>query len=184
MVSIQRVNGPMETPALKQAPPRLTLVRKRDDTDLDIDRAGAVSSPGKKPRVTFDTQVKVRIMDNNEKSPELVQEEVRRAIDRHKAGDDAAYHKLEEVYKNDERPPETQSLPSLKMHTMALLSNVSALGRSCSSLVHAILSSDWLGKDEVYVMLYLRFLGSLVSAQGFFLGDVLRMLVENLTSCG
>ncbi|CAD6564399.1 MAG: hypothetical protein ASARMPREDX12_002648 [Alectoria sarmentosa] len=171
-------------PAVAAATPkplirRPALVRKREEED---DEEAPPSSPPKKARVTFDSDVEVRVVSAWEKAPLLIQEEVRRAFTKRALGDDSGYDKLKDIY-GEKKPNEEDMGPStMKNYTVALLANVSALNKSNSDLVHAVLGSNWLGRTEDYVALYVRLLANLVSAQGVFLADVVRMLVNNLTA--
>jgi len=157
---------------------RPTLVRKRDDDD-----DGQIpSSPGKKIKVTFDPDVEVRMVDDWEKGPEVIHAEVRRAFAKRAVGDSSGYERIKDIYsrkkdENDEPLPRT-----VKSYTTALLGNVSSLTKSNSDLIHAVLQSEWLGRQEDYVELFVRFLANLASAQGQFLGETMRMLVDNLTA--
>lgn len=45
-----------------------------------------------------------------------------------------------------------------------------------------IIRSEWLGRSDDYVSLFTRLLANIVTAQGMFLADVLKMLVDNLTA--
>lgn len=179
--SIQPVANPVLSTPTKPSFRRPALVRKRDDTDLDVEGDTIPQSPSKRTKVTFDADVEVRVMDQWEKAPEVVREEVRRALERHAIGDDAAYDQVKEVYTANPIAEDAPSSRTLRNYTAALLSKVSSLNRSCSGLVHAVLESEWLGRDATYLALFVRFLGSLISAQGMYLGDVIHMLVENLT---
>ena len=173
-----------QTPTIpaKATARRPTLVRKRGDTDLDNDANTVPQSPEKRARVSFDEDVQVRFMGDWEKTPEVIRDEVRRALERHALGDDASYDRVKEIYITEPTAEDAPSPSTLKNYTAALLAHVSTLNRSCSGLVHAILTSEWLGREETYISLFMRFLGTLVSAQGVYLGDVLKMLVENLTN--
>ena len=177
MSTIQRPVGPIAAVTPKALPRRSTLVRKREDDD-----EAAPSSPGKKPRVTFDSDVEVRVVNDWEKAPHLIQEEVRRAFMKRTLGDDSGYNKLKEVYSKKQAHEEDMSQATIKNYTIALLANVSALNKSNSDLVHAVLNSEWLGRTEDYVAIYVRLLANLVSTQGVFLVDVVRMLVNSLTA--
>lgn len=157
---------------------RPTLVRKREDDD-----EAPPSSPGKRAKVTFDSDVEVRVVSDWEKAPHLIQEEVRRAFTKRALGDDSGYDKLKDVYSKSKNHEEELSPVTIKNYTLSLLANVSALNKSNSDLVHAVLSSDWLGRTEDYVALFARLLANLSSAHGVFLGEVVRMLVDNLTAC-
>ena len=175
--TIQHPTGPIAAVTPKSLLRRPTLVRKREDDD-----EAPPSSPGKKARVTFDSDVEVREVSDWEKAPRLIQEEVRRAFAKRAVGDDSGYEKLKDVYSPKRGHEEDNSPTTIKSYTVSLLANVSALNKSTSDLVHVVLSSDWLGRTEDYVALFLRFLANLASAQGVFLGDVVRMLVSNLTA--
>lgn len=141
----------------------------------------------------FQSEVEVHERYNDENRPEksaaVIREEVRRAIQRHvSASDSEAYDRVKEIFSADPRHRDNDGLfpygvptrTTLKYHLMGLLSNVAALDRSCSGLVNAVLGSEWLGRDESYVKLYIRFLGNLAAAQGMYLSVVLRMLVSYL----
>lgn len=161
------------------------------------DAGGAGPSPKKRPRVQFDSEVETRSLpptgsvsgSEPEKSAAVVREEVRRAIQRHISGADSeAYDRVKEIFSADpKKTDEDGSLPyglpshtTVKHHLMGLLSNVASLDRNCTGLVQSILDSEWLGRDESYVKLYIRFLGNLAAAQGGYLGSVLKMLVGYL----
>ena len=125
-----------------------------------------------------------------EKSAAVVREEVRRAIQRHiTATDSTAYDTVKDLFTADPRRRDEDywldfykpTHTSLKYHLMGLMSNVASLDRSCNGLVYAVLNSQWLGRDESYVKLFIRFLGNLAAAQGTYLGAVLKMLVGYLT---
>ena len=178
MSTLQRPLGPIAAATPKSLLRRSTLVRKRDD-----DEEAPLSSPGKRPRVTFDSDVEVRVVSDWEKAPHIIQEEVRRAFAKRALGDDSGYDKLRNVYsRNNKGNGEELSPATIKNYTISLLANVSALNKSNSDLVHTVLSSDWLGRSEDYVIVFVRLLATIVSAQGIFLEDVVRILVNSLTA--
>ncbi|OJD17493.1 hypothetical protein AJ78_02414 [Emergomyces pasteurianus Ep9510] len=129
---------------------------------------------------------------NSEKSAAMVREEVRRAIQRHLTGDSEAYDRVKEIFAADPKELEDDGSPvydvpspmSLRNHLLGLFSNVSALDGSCSGLVHAVLGSEWLGRDEGYVKLFVRFMGTLAAARGTYLNSVLKVLVHGLRQVG
>ncbi|KAL8734149.1 MAG: hypothetical protein Q9166_001634 [cf. Caloplaca sp. 2 TL-2023] len=167
------------TPALtnKHRPRKSTLVRKRENDDML-----APSSPSKRSKVSFDSDVEVRMVEECEKSPAVIQDGVRRALLKRAAGDNTGYDRMKAIYIPAEDDQDEPSFATVRNHTAALLSNVSMLNKSCADLVHAVLSSDWLGRSEEYVHLFTQFLANLVSTQALYLPDVLRMLVENITA--
>jgi RNA polymerase I-specific transcription initiation factor RRN3 len=145
--------------------------------------------PPKRARVQFDATAEkgqhMRDEKPREKSVALVREEVRRAIQRHVSGTDSeGYDQVKEIFTidpkklYDEDSPEVPSPTAIKRHLTGLLSNISALDRNCSGLVNAVLSSEWLGRDESYVKLFVRFLGNLCAAHTGYLRSVLKMLVN------
>lgn len=189
---------------LKSAKPTGTK-RKMDEMSLDMspssqasaDSFGDDSAPIKKrARVTFDNNIqtheatfsKVDAPATSEKSLALVREEVRRAIHRHvSAGDSQAYDSIKEIFSADPKGADdvtsSYALPThaaLKHHLLGLLSHVASLDRNCNGLVNAVINSEWLGRDESYVKVFIRFLGNLAAAQGTYLGAVLKMLAAKL----
>lgn len=178
MTTATRPVRPAPSQITTKLPRSSTLVRKRED-DLDLES----SSPTKRHRVTFDSDVEVRMVEKWEKPPAVIQDAVRRALQSHTTGDSTDYDKVKAVYAPPEDSSQEHASPTaIRNHTAALLSNVSRLNKSCTDLVHSVLSSDWLGRSDDYVHLFVQFLANLVSAQGLFLADSLRMLVENLTT--
>ncbi|KAL4915765.1 RNA polymerase I-specific transcription initiation factor RRN3 [Aspergillus aurantiobrunneus] len=178
---------------------------RMEEMDLSLSPASSIASdadgqpsPRKKTRVQFDEDVEMREIPysdktqgggngTTDKSAAVVREEVRRAIQRHVSGGDSeAYDRVKEIFAIDPRrrdangisPSNVPTHNTLKHHLMGLLSNVASLDRSCNGLVQAVLGSEWLGRDESYIKLYIRFLGNLAAAQGSYLGSVLRMLTN------
>lgn len=144
-----------------------------------------ITSPrsAKNLKVSFNSDVEVRVLEAWEKTPKLIQEEVRRALDKHACGDDtSSYLDIKDIYSPNKIAENAPSTATLRSYTVALIGNVSLLNKSCSDLVYAVLNSQWLARSEDYAALYTRFLANLVSAQGIYLADALRMLVENLTA--
>ena len=175
MSTTQHPAGPLPASTPKSLLRRPTLVRKRYD-----DEEAPPSSPGKRAKVTFDSDVEVKVMDEWEKAPGLIQEEVRRAFAKRALGDNSGYDELKEIYTPKRSEEDEPSSTTIKNYTTALVGNVSELNRSNSELVHLVLKSQWLGRQEDYVTIYVRLLVNIVSAHGIFLGDTLRMLVNNL----
>ena len=185
-------------------------ISSMDGNPLSSDSSNEVnvSSPRKRVRVRFEPEVDVHqaeVLDHRaavepEKSAAVVREEVRRAIQRHiSASDSEAYDRIKEMFSVDPRrasdddddegeyeedgdliPQGVPTPTTLKNHLLGLLSNVASLDRSCSGLVYSVLNSEWLGRDESYVKLFIRLLGNIAAAQGTYLGAVLRMLVSHL----
>lgn len=169
--------GTPPTVTTKRRPQKSTLSRKREDDDIPVP-----SSPSKRSKVSFDSDVEVRLVEEWEKTPTVIREGVRRALLKRSAGDSTGYDQVKAVYTPAKDNQEETSPATLKNYTFALLNNVSMLNKGCTDLVHAVLASDWLGRSEGYVHLFTQFLANLVSAQTLYLPDVLRMLVENITA--
>ena len=154
------------------------LVRKHDE----IKNETISAPPRKRAKVTFDNTVEVKDLHEWEKSPELIQEEVRRALQMHAMGDDSGFDEVKDVYVPGAKDATEPTSNGLKNYTTALLSNVAAIDKSCSSLVYAILKSDWVYQADDYVTIYVRFLANLVSTQGKFMQDVLDMMAQILAT--
>ena len=154
-------------------------IKEEDIKVKDEDEEKVSLKPGKKARVAFNEDVEVNLVDDWNKAPELIREEVHRALKRHALGDSDGYDKIKQVYKQDgQADGEVPSAEVVKYHTAALLSNVALLDRSCSGLVYLVLRSDWVWQDDEYVSLFTKLLGNLVSAQGVWLGAAMEMLVR------
>ncbi|TVY56201.1 RNA polymerase I-specific transcription initiation factor rrn3 [Lachnellula cervina] len=157
-------------------------IRKRDGAGLDDDLLLAPPKPNKRARVTFNPTVEEKIMDEYSvkgRSLEVIRSETRRAIEAHKRGDSEAYDTIKEVFAPrrgaDDEEPETRV--EMRTYLLALTSYSSELDRRCSGLVKGVVACEWMGRDKGFVEAYVRFLGSLASAQGAYVGTVLRMLV-------
>lgn len=177
MTTLARPSGLSSAVPTKLLPRRHTLIRKRPE----LEEASSPSS-AKKPKVSFNSNVEVRYVGEWEKTPELIQEMVGRALEKQARGDDSSYLEVKDIYSADKTTENEPSTATLRNYTAALIGNVSLLNKSRSDLVYAILDSPWLKRPEDYAILYIRFLANLVSAQGVYLSDALRMLVENLTA--
>lgn len=184
---------------------------KRKMNDVDLAPSPPSSLPDalpedapplrKRPRVTFDDKNiqahepsseqdgTLNAASAGKKPLPIVREEIRRAIHRHvSAADSAAYDRIKDIFAADPKKADddqdSYDLPThttLKLHLTGLLSHIASLNRDCSGLVNSVISSEWLGRDEAYVKLYIRFLGNLCAAQGTYLGVVLRMLASKFT---
>ncbi|KAL9620582.1 MAG: hypothetical protein Q9160_004943 [Pyrenula sp. 1 TL-2023] len=154
---------------------RSTLARKRDASD-DMPQ-----SPSKRVKVTFDNEVQVLSADEEpETDPKVVREQVRRAIQRHLAGDDESYDHVCSIFKADANSDNAPSPKSLHAHLQAALTDVSSLNMQCSKLVNAILFHEWVGRDSTYVSLFTIFLGNLSVAHTGFLRNIFNMLGTQL----
>lgn len=191
---------------LKSAKPTGTK-RKMEEMDHALSPSSSVSESftedahsKKRPRVTFAEKTEsqqppiaateITTTTAPGKSLPVVREEVRKAIHRHVVlGENEAYDQIKEIFMADPKkaddPMYSYELPThtdLRNHLVGLLSHVASLDRNCSSLVTAILNSEWLGRDASYSNLFTRFLGNLAAAQGGYLALVFKMLVTKLAS--
>ncbi|KAF7504359.1 hypothetical protein GJ744_002416 [Endocarpon pusillum] len=173
-LSVAQVNA-FPSSALK---PRPVLKRTRDDSaDMEVP-----SSPSKRSRVTFDSDVEyVSADDDDEVDPQLIREQVRRAIQRHlSGGDDEAYENVNQIFLADPKKENAPSPRALHAHLQAVLAHISSLDKSCNGLVNAILSCEWVGRDENFVKLYISVLGNLAAAKSGYLSKILSTLVDLL----
>jgi len=139
------------------------------------------SSPSKRSRVTFDSDVEIVSADDEAvPDPSVVKEQVRRAIERHRLGANETYERVRAVFSTDPEKPNAPSTKNLRIHLQAILANVALLTKDSSSLVNTILYSEWVGRDDAYYALFVRFLGNLAAAQSGFQSKIMQMLVELL----
>lgn len=141
----------------------------------------APSSPSKRSRVTFDSDVEILSADEDDAvDPLVVKEQVRRAIERHKAGDDESFERIRDVFVATPGKPGAPSTKNLRIHLQAILSNVANLSKESGTLVTAVLFSEWVGRDDTYYALFVRFLSNLAAAQRGFQTKIMQMLVDML----
>ncbi|KAK0260040.1 DNA independent RNA polymerase I transcription factor [Friedmanniomyces endolithicus] len=162
---------------------RPTLGLKRDSSFLDTDDEAGLSSQTKRLKVAFSPKVDVRIMDDwSEKSYDLVKEEVRLGIEQHLAPGDRRegvhYAKLLQVFGQHVGSDEAPSGGLLKKYLLAINARVNALGQ-CTELVGAILDLAWLGRDDVFDNLYVRFLMGLATAHSKYVSSIMEKLVSH-----
>jgi RNA polymerase I-specific transcription initiation factor RRN3 len=140
------------------------------------------SSPSKRSRVTFDSDVEyVSAEEDDAVDPQLVREQMRRAIHRHISGDDnEAYENVKQIFSADAKRENAPSPKAVQANLQAILSHISSLDKSCNDLVNAVLFCDWVGRDEKFVGLFIKVLGNLAAAKTGFLGKILHMLVDLL----
>ncbi|RMZ91738.1 hypothetical protein DV736_g1011, partial [Chaetothyriales sp. CBS 134916] len=146
------------------------------------------SSPIKRSRVQFDSDIDILSADDDDGGdddkanfdPLVVKEQVRRAIERHRYGNDESYDAVRALFTT---PPDDRRAPStirVRMHVQALLSNVALLSKECSSLVNAVVYSEWIGRDDAFYSLFVKFLTVLAAAQRGFQNRIMEMLVDLL----
>jgi RNA polymerase I-specific transcription initiation factor RRN3 len=152
-----------------------SLKRKLDSSP---DGKQQLSSKAKRRRVTFHPEVDVHILaDPNEKSQELVGEEVSRALEKHAAGDATGYDVLRGLFTARPTSPDAPSSGLLQKYVIALTNDVSLLKES-RGLVHAVFDCHWVGRNEHFVQSYRKLLRSLLDVAPPFTSTVLGMLVN------
>ncbi|KAL9093877.1 MAG: hypothetical protein Q9165_003800 [Trypethelium subeluteriae] len=165
--------GPSPSPSLK---------RSLEDASIDDTQEQEAS---KRPRVTFDESINVRLLDNQDDSKplEYIREEVKRAIDAHlthgNGNDQTNYLQIAELFNARATQRDVPSTNKLSKYLQALILHVGSLGRECSRLVHAVTDVQWLGRDETFVGLFRQFLALLLSAHGGYTGSVFKMIIGN-----
>lgn len=109
------------------------------------------------------------------------------ALDERVAGHSVHYDELRRKFRADpqnvELDEEPPSSDELRMTLHALRGVVSRLGDNCKQLVADIVGCKWVGRDQMFVGEYVRFLGNLVSAHAIYMSEVTKMLVEKFGYC-
>ncbi|KIW13677.1 hypothetical protein PV08_08868 [Exophiala spinifera] len=156
---------------------RPNLKRSIDETSF-MDRP---SSPSKRSKVTFDSDVEIVSADDEEDlDPALVKETVRAAIERHRIGHNEEYDRLQTLFSTSIEKPNAPSTKVLRIHLQATLANVTGLTKDCNQLVNAILYSEWIGREDSYYALFVRFLNNLAAAQRGYQHKIMSVLVDLL----
>merc|ERR1712000_575229 len=92
---------------------RSTLKRSIDETSL----MDTPSSPSKRSRVTFDSDVEIVSADDEAvPDPSVVKEQVIRAIERHRLGANETYERVRAVFSTDPEKPNAPSTKNLRIH--------------------------------------------------------------------
>ena len=176
------------TPTAMPPPPtplkRPNLGAKRSSSHLASTDDTALSTATKKLKVQFSPDVDIRYMeadDWDDKSYDLVKEEVNLGIARHIAPtdqkDEGLYTRLLSTLGEGDPPGEVPSSALLAKYVKAIDNRVSGLGE-CSSLVIALLDVAWIGRNDSFIALYTRFLCDLLSAHPKFTPAVMERLVS------
>ncbi|KAF2400405.1 RNA polymerase I-specific transcription initiation factor RRN3 [Trichodelitschia bisporula] len=173
----------MPAPPAPVHPLKSALKRKRPDDGAD-DQTPPPTQPGlKRVKVTFDSAVQVDIPKAwTSKSLVLVREEVRRALERHRSGESAAYETLRQIFNTKPFSDDAPTTGLLSKYVMTITSFVGLVDRRCGSLVDSILNSYWLGRDEGFLSQFQRLLVSLVSTHGAHAHLVMQSLVDKFIS--
>lgn len=138
-------------------------------------------------KVAFNDEIAYKSPEKgwDDKSIELVREEVKSGIDRHLAPahvrDDTQYNKLLHMLRQAPSSEDAASSQMLIKYLTALESRTSMLGE-CGKLVMATLDQEWLGRDEVFVAMYIRFIVSLASSHARYLQPVMEKLVSHFAN--
>lgn len=174
-----KLSSPLSVVSQRPSPlqRRSTLKRSIDDT-INMEQP---TSPSKRSRVTFDSDVDIVPADDEDDLPiDVVTEQVRRALERRRNGDSTSYDNIKSMFA---APAEKETAPStkaMKVHLTAMLTNVAGLTKECGSLVNAVLYSEWVGRDDVYYALFVRFLNNLAAAQRGYQAKIMHLLVDLL----
>ncbi|KAH0842766.1 RNA polymerase I-specific transcription initiation factor RRN3 family protein [Fonsecaea pedrosoi] len=174
----------ISTPSLPSKTMRPQPMQRRSTLKRSIDETSFMetpSSPSKRSRVTFDSDVEIVSADDDEDlDPLVVKEQVRRAIERHRFREDEAYERVKGYFSASPDKPNAPSTKVLKFHLQALLANVTSLDKDCSGLVDAVLNSEWVGRDDQYYAIFVRFLNNLAAAQRGYQRKIMSVLVDLL----
>lgn len=170
-------------------PPATQLKRKRVEPESSGTNerntfSESLSSPTKRLKVSFNPEIDVRLVEDwNEKSIGLVREEVIRAIHGHITGEGStAYDQIIQLFKRKISAGDPPTSRLLRKYLIALTGQIRSLNRKCNGLVRAVVECQWLDRGDDFVKTYVRFLGTLVSAHGGYIYEVLSTLVKQFTS--
>lgn len=173
----------VSSPTLHTASSRPSTIKRRSTLKRSFEDSSEMnipSSPSKRSRVTFDSDVEfVSADDEDEIEPLLVREEIRRAIQRHLLGDNDTYERVKSIFSADPRKDSAPSALAVRVHLSSLLAHVDRL-KGCQGLVKAAIYTEWVGRDERFVNLHTKFLGNIAAAQAGYTEMVMRSLVELL----
>jgi RNA polymerase I-specific transcription initiation factor RRN3 len=163
---------------------RPSSIHRRSTLKRSVDDTGSMeppSSPSKRARVTFDSDIEIMSADEEGSvDPILIKEQVRRALERQQTGDATGLERIRMIFATTPDSPNPPSAKNLRAHLQALLANVSSISKECSPLVSAVLKSEWVGRDEAYYALFVRFISNLAAAKRGFQSKIMQTLVDLL----
>ncbi|TID17369.1 RNA polymerase I-specific transcription initiation factor RRN3 [Venturia nashicola] len=175
MLSLAPVCGMVPTP-LKSA-----LKRKHSDISEPQENSSQELYSSKRAKVQFneeENKIEVYKAWNDDKALPLVQEEVRRALEKHLSGDSSFYDSLAELFAIKPISDDALSNTLLRRYIIALTGFTNLLGKRCTDLVEAVLQTQWLGRDEDFVVCYRRLLVNMIATHGGLAQMVLSSLVD------
>jgi hypothetical protein len=119
----------------------------------------------------------------NEKSAQLVKEEVRRAIEGHLARDSSNYAALKSILTTKSTASDAPSPILLKRYIDAISVSSQLVNKECRGLVAAVLDCSWLGRSDEFLVSYRRLLANIISAHGGFAPLILESIVDKFVEC-
>ena len=122
-------------------------------------------------------------------------------LEGHARGDDEDYDNLKQIFapinrrrkpyrsnyddetdEDEDDDPDAVKPQDLLIYVIALTSNVTSLGRSCSGLIKSVLECAWIDRDDDFARAYIQLLAALSSVQASFFTQILSMMVEKFNS--
>lgn len=179
MLSVAQPGSMMATP-LKSA-----LKRKHSDITEPEENSSQELYSSKRVKVQFSEDNTTEIIKawNDDKALALVREEVRRALERHIAGDSSSYDSLTELLTIKPFSDDAPSNTLLRRYVIALTGFTNLMGKKCAELVEAVLEIQWMGRDEDTVVCYRRLLVNMIATHGGFAQTILSSLVDKFVNC-
>lgn len=171
-------------------PATLGKTRSRDEAGLDDEESDEEAAPptAKRARFSEDTLAQIakeekvaklqRAAANVDKQAAVL--EIRLAIKQHLEGNSELMNRLKGIFSGRGDESAEPTFISVEAYIIALTNCVSMLEQKCDGLVKAVLDIDWIGRDEAFLRVFLRFVANLVSAQGLYLPLVLLKLADKL----
>jgi RNA polymerase I-specific transcription initiation factor RRN3 len=180
------VAPPALTGSMAATPLKSALKRKHSDITEPEENNSQETYSSKRAKVQFneeDNKTEIIKAWNDDKALALVREEVRRALERHLAGDSSSYDSLRQLLTTKPFSDDAPSNTLLRRYIIALTGFTNLMGGRCAELVEAVLETQWLGREEDTVICYRRLLVNMIATHGGFAQTILNSLVDKFVNC-
>ncbi|QDS68264.1 hypothetical protein FKW77_010628 [Venturia effusa] len=166
-------------------PLKSALKRKHSDISEPEENSSQELYSSKRAKVQFneeDNKIEVYKAWNDDKALPQVQEEVRRALEKHLNGDSSFYDSLAQLFMIKPVSDDALSNTLLRRYIIALTGYTNLMGKRCTELVEAVLETQWLGRDDDFVVCYRRLLVNMIATHGGLAQTVLSSLVNKFVN--
>ncbi|EMR11370.1 hypothetical protein PNEG_00397 [Pneumocystis murina B123] len=123
---------------------------------------------------------KLSFSEDSNFSEDMIHKYIINALETCDKGDKEAYEDLRKKLSMDFQSSEALSSLQLKQLLFSLIQVASRLNSNYQSLINDILKIHWVERDDEFVSVYIRFLGTIASAHSGYIPLIIKMLVQTM----